>query len=376
MRVLYFSLTYTPHDFRFLTALAASPHEVWFLRLRADPPHPETRPLPARIRELRFSTALPAVCADPAAWLALLPEFQCILAKLKPDVVHAGPVQSCGFLTAHAGFQPFLLMSWGRDILLDADRNAAWHAVTAFTLQQAQWLQCDCDAVRERVRIFRPLADERIVQFPWGVDLARFAPGVDLLRLRDRPEWAGAFIILSTRSWEPVYDIPTLLEAFRLAHAREPRLRLVLLGDGSQSALVKDFIQRHQLTKAVLLPGRLGNDDSPAWFRAADAYLSCSLTDGSSISLLEALATGQPVIVSDIPGNREWVHPGENGWLVAPGDAGAFATALLDAFGQAPAVRKAMQTANRGVAATRANWLANFPRLLEAYALIAATYAR
>lgn len=374
MRVLYFSLAYTPHDFRFLSGLAGSRHEIWFLRLRADPPHPETRPLPAGVREVCFSTPPPAA-RDPADWLSRLPEFRRLLAGIKPDLVHAGPVQSCGFLTAHAGFQPFLLMSWGGDILHDADRNADWHAATAFALQQAQWLQCDCDAVKARVRTFRPFADDRIVQFPWGVDLDRFTPDGEARRLRDRLGWADAFIILSTRSWEPVYGIPTLLEAFRRAHREEPRLRLVLLGDGSQAALVRDFIRQHGLADAVFLPGRLGNDESPPWFRAADAYLSCSLTDGSSISLLEALATGLPVVVSDIPGNREWVRPGENGGLAPAGNPAAFAAALLGVARLAPAARTTLRAANRQVAETRANWLANFPRLLEAYDDIEAAHA-
>ena len=60
----------------------------------------------------------------------------------------------------------------------------------------------------------------------------------------------------------------------------------------------------------------------PDYFRAADLYVSCSLSDGSSVSLFEAMATGLPVVVTEAPGNHEWVLTSDNGWLAAPGDAG------------------------------------------------------
>ena len=58
-------------------------------------------------------------------------------------------------------------------------------------------------------------------------------------------------------------------------------------------------------------------------YRAADLYLSASHSDGSSVSLMEALGCGLPVLVSDIPGNREWVTDGEQGWLFPDGDDAA-----------------------------------------------------
>jgi glycosyltransferase involved in cell wall biosynthesis len=63
-------------------------------------------------------------------------------------------------------------------------------------------------------------------------------------------------------------------------------------------------------------------------------YISASHSDGTSISLLEAFATGTPVIVPDIPGNREWVTPGENGWLFPDGDVQALASTIMNAVDQ------------------------------------------
>ena len=72
--------------------------------------------------------------------------------------------------------------------------------------------------------------------------------------------------------------------------------------------------------------------------RAATARPTCTLSasrsDGSSISLLEAMACGCPRWFPDIPGNREWVTPGENGWLFPLDNAEALAAAILNAIEQ------------------------------------------
>jgi glycosyltransferase involved in cell wall biosynthesis len=98
----------------------------------------------------------------------------------------------------------------------------------------------------------------------------------------------------------------------------------------------------------------------------ADIYVSASRTDGSSISLIEAFASGRPAIVSNIPGNREWVEPGMNGWWFKDGDADDLAEAILSAAAQRKTFSE-MGRAARKTAEERANWGKNFSKLLNAY---------
>src|SRR5690349_3855202 len=119
MRVLYFSRSYTTHDRRFLVELAKSSHEVWYLRLEDDAVCYETRPVPDKIQVLQ-ALASGKRADTPEAWIRLIPDVQSVICRVKPDLVHAGPVPSCGFLTALAGFRPLLAMSWGSDILVDS----------------------------------------------------------------------------------------------------------------------------------------------------------------------------------------------------------------------------------------------------------------
>jgi len=129
---------------------------------------------------------------------------------------------------------------------------------------------------------------------------------------------------------------------------------------------VKIFIAHHNLGHEFHLPGRIPHDQLPHYFNEADVYVSSSYSDGTSVSLLEAMACKLPVIVTDLPSNREWVTPGVNGWLVPSGDAQALSVALLEAL-QDNGKRKVMADANLRLAQEKADWNKNSAVLLKAY---------
>ncbi|MCG2728028.1 MAG: glycosyltransferase [Candidatus Methanoperedenaceae archaeon] len=366
MRILYFSKDYTTHDRRFLSKLGKSRHDVWFLRLEDDGIPYEKGPLPPEIRQVDWRGGQKPV-STPDEWLRLMPDFEKVLNDIQPDLVHAGPVQSCGFMTALAGFHPFLVMSWGSDILVKADQDDFWKWLTCYTLRHSDMLLSDCRAVSVKVQQLVGYADERIIQFPWGIDLNNFAPGAGSFELRKRMDLEDAFVILSTRSLEQIYGIDVLLDAFRRAHALNPRLRLVMLGDGSLSFNIARFISEHAFNDIIYCPGMVPHEQLPDYFRMVDLYLSCAHSDGSSISLLEAMATGLPVVVTDALGNREWVVQGKNGWLAPAGDPEEFARLLLQAADLDTAERKQICRRNRQMTEERANWDINFKKLIKAY---------
>jgi glycosyltransferase involved in cell wall biosynthesis len=366
MRILYFTRSYTPHDRRFLCKLAETHHELSYLALEEDRVPLERRSLPARVRVVNEPLSRGRV-SHPDDVLPLLPIFSEILGQLGPDAIHAGPIQTCGYLAALSSKGPLLLMSWGSDILFYAERDDVWRHATRVALRRAARLFCDCDAVRHKVCELADFEEDRIVQFPWGVDTRAFSPSSAETGLRDSRGRKGGFVVLSTRSWEPVYGIDVLLKAFAIAHRQRSEMRLVLLAGGSLEPEVTRIIEECKLCEVVERPGMISNDLLPGVFRSADVYMSCTYSDGSSISLLEALATGLPAIVTDAPGNREWVTPGRNGWLAAAGEPQAFADCLLAAAEMGPTERLAMRQFNRSVAESRADWDLNSQKLLSTY---------
>jgi glycosyltransferase involved in cell wall biosynthesis len=363
VKILYFTRDYSPHDDRFLSALGQSEHQIYLLRLEGNPGAQKNRTLPNRVSEVFWLGG-----KRPQAWIdypALLVDLQRVIRQVQPDIIHAGPIQSVASLVAQTGFKPLVSMSWGSDLLVDADSSAWMRWMTRFTLQKTSVLVGDCQAISQKAQTFG-FPEERIVLFPWGVDLQHFSPGSGNA-LRKKLGWNKAFILLCVRSWEPLYGVDLVVRTFVQAVQAEPRLRLILLGGGSQEEEIKGLVEKNGLQEVIHFGGQVGLEDLPDYYRAADLYVSASHSDGSSVSLMEALACGKPALVSDIPGNREWITNEETGWLFKDNDERELIEEML-----AASHRKDLENIGKNarfLASQRANWNQNSKKLLEAYEL-------
>ena len=373
MKVLYFSDNASDHNRRFLGGISQAGHHVWFLDPTCDrlPEHW----LPEGVHWIQPRQKLQRDLA-PAEFAACLPEFQSWLKAIQPDLVQAGPTHNCGYVVALSNFHPWMLTSWGSDILYQADQGPEWKQATQLSLSKADAFLFDCAAVRAKAKQLANIADDRVVQFPWGIKQGSFAPEGARLAAEEYDREPGTCVLLSTRSWEPIYGIDVLLEAFRQAFAVDSSLRLFLLGGGSEAARVQDFIDSHHLRDVIRIPGPVNKLDMPKWFRAADVYVSCARSDGTSVSLLEAMATGLPVVVTDIPSNREWVIEDHNGWLAPANSAEGFADKFLRAARMSAEQRKLFSERSQQIVRERADWDRNFPRLIEMFDQLVAMPAR
>jgi len=371
VRILYFSDNCSNHNRRFLEKLISFGHDVCFLNAAQDDLAAENW-LPRGVRRVQPKPSIRRD-ADPTQFAKFLSEFRSLLNEFRPDLVHAGPVQTCGYVAALSGFHPLVLMSWGSDILVHADQNEEWRLATEIALRAADGFFCDCETVREAAQRYVKIPNTQIVQFPWGIKRGSFSPlGPMYPRESANPD---SFTFISTRSWERLYDIAVLLNAFHLAYKRNNRMRLLLLGNGSEAGRVRNFIADHELKQVVATPGKIVSTEMPLWFRTADAYVSCARSDGTSVSLLEAMAMGLPAVVTDIPSNREWIAESENGFLAATSSSEEFAEKLVRAATLPPRDLEAISQRNQAIVAERADWDKNFPSLLCLYEHLVSTAA-
>ena len=363
MRVLYFSRDYTPHDHRFLAAMAENGIQAFYLRLERRGHPQEDRILPVGVTTVKWEGGQQPF--DHRDHRRLLSSLKSVIKSIKPDLIHAGPVQTAGWLAAQSRFHPLVTMSWGSDLLVDADSSPQMRRLTEFTLGKTDVLIGDCEAVRQKGISFG-VPSSRIVTFPWGVDLEHFSPADGESAVRDRAGWQEGFVVLHTRSWEPVYGADVLARAFAQAAVQQPDLRLFLLANGSMAPEIRKTLMpvMHQ----VQFVGQVNHERLPEYYRASDLYVSASHSDGSSVSLMEALACGLPGLVSDIPGNREWLEGSQAGWLFPDGDAAALAQGILWAAARREELRENARHA-RQMAEERANWHENIKKLLSAYQL-------
>jgi len=378
MRVLYFSQGYSPHDHRFLSALEETEHEVYYLRLEGNPRQVEDRPVPSQIRQVQWAGGSGNFHWRNVPRLTI--DLMRVIREIKPSLIHAGPIQTCAFLSALTGFRPLLTMSWGFDLMQDAERNRWWRWITSYTLRHSTFFVSDARITHDRAIGYGMDPDGTAV-FPWGVDLKQFSPRYAVddqtppdAQSKESPSKSAKsqrapgppFVLLCNRSWEPRYGVDILAKAFvQVAQERED-VCLLLLGSGSQAHLIRQILMKGQVLDRVQFGGRIAQTELPRWYHMAHLYISPSHIDGSSVSLMEALACGLPVLVSDIPANREWVTENINGWLFTDGDACALANKILAAMNWRKNLRDVSHAA-RKLAEERADWQRNFAVLLDVY---------
>jgi glycosyltransferase involved in cell wall biosynthesis len=147
-------------------------------------------------------------------------------------------------------------------------------------------------------------------------------------------------------------------------------VNLILLGGGSMGAHIRQILLRGGVMERVHFGGQVGQRDLPRWYHMSDIYISPSHVDGTSVTLLEALASGLPCLVSDIPGNRDWIEEGVNGWTYRDGDVDDLAEKILFAIRNKKSFKRIGELA-RKTAEEKADWKKNFGKLLETYNVIA-----
>ncbi len=359
MRILYFSLGYTTHDHRFLKTISEGGHELFYVRLESNARQVEDRSIPENVQQVLWKGG-----QKPFRWSdlpKLTLDFRRLTKEIKPDLIHAGPIQTCALIAVLSGFRPVLTMSWGFDLMDDVHKNGWMKFVTRYTLKRSTFFTSDANITRNKA-VEYGMNPERTVVFPWGVDLQRF--DVQTFKRSNVP----TFTLFCNRAWETRYGVDVLARAFVKAAQANPKIKLILLGGGSQGGLIRQILTSGGMIDQVHFGGHVAQKDLPYWYHQADLYISPSHVDGSSVSLMEALGCGLPCLVSDIPANKEWVSD-ENGWLFRDGDVNDLAEKILLAMKNKKSLPK-LGKAARATAEQKADWAKNAQVLFDTYAVI------
>ena len=132
-----------------------------------------------------------------------------------------------------------------------------------------------------------------------------------------------------TRAFTHLYGIQYFLMALPKIINAEPKTRVLLVGTGPLEDDLKEMVNSLDLNQYVHFTGHIPYDQLAYYLISAEIYVSTSKSDGSSMSLLEAMACRLPVVVSDVPANCEWVKDGINGYLVPRGKVNPISEKIL-----------------------------------------------
>src|SRR5574341_952320 len=231
--------------------------------------------------------------------------------KLEPNIISAHFVPNYGWIGARLNKRPLVVTSWGSDILISA-RKSFWHKKRAqYILKRADLVTSDSNYLSSEI-IKLKIQENKILTYPMGVS-AEFICVHQTKTLQNK----NNFKTISIRQLEPIYNLSLLIQAIPYCLKKtDKQIEFLIGGEGSEKASLVKLANNLNLKDKVRFLGKVSQDELLQIFQTADIYISTSLSDSSSVSLLEAMACGLVPIVTDIPGNREWIKDGENGYLV------------------------------------------------------------
>ena len=170
------------------------------------------------------------------------------------------------------------------------------------------------------------LSPSEVRTIPNGIDTRAFSPELPDSRARLLPGSGGRIVIGCIARLEPVKNHELLLRAFREAQRARPELLLVLVGDGSLRSELEALARSLEIAHAVQFAG--DQPDTAPWYRCFDTFVLASRAEGTSMSILEAMASGCSIIATDVGGNRALLGEENAGTLVPSDDAAALAATL------------------------------------------------
>ena len=351
MRIALLAHTNAPWTPHYARHFQSAGHEVRVFSFSPDPLD--------GVEVMYLKTAVLPGPLNPLGFALSLPRVRRLINLFHPDVVLATYMSSNGMTAALCWSGPLVVSARGGDVLRQAGHlPGGWfHApMMRFVCSRARTVHAVSEEIVEAL-VGCGVPAGKIVGFPMGVDIDSFTPG-SAARRQDAP-----LHILCTRKQETVYRNDTLVEALHRLRQTGREFRCTIAGGGPllQERLAQ--VRRLDLSDVVTCTGHVSHETIRSLLATADVYVSASSSDGTSSSLLEAMACGLFPVISRIRANLPWVRDGETGLFFQVGEAADLSRALARALDD-PALRERASTANRTLVEREANQKTNLDRML------------
>lgn len=288
------------------------------------------------------------------------------LREVRPEILHAHSLARYGWMADLSGFRPLVITVWGTDVLKAGSttwwaRRRSGRALAAASLVTA---------------VSRPLADaavhlgaraDRVTIIQFGVDPELFLPGPPDEALRRRLDLVGRRVVFAPRALRPLYRQGVVVEAL----AELPEDVVVVFGEGGQDVGERARLEARAIELGVADRLRFGpaipHAEMPRYYRLADTVVSVPESDAFPVTALEAMATGVPLVLSDLPSARDGLAGIDPGALVPVGDGPATAEAILTRLELTVAARAALAGRLRAAAIERGDTRTNLLRMETEY---------
>jgi len=255
----------------------------------------------------------------PLRYLSLYFELRKTIAGFKPDLVHAHYLTNYGFLAAIAAPSILISTAWGSDIFEFPKKSWLNKWVLKFIFKRSLRLISTSETMKMEMQNY---TSKEIEVLPFGINFSQTLPHPNLKE-------SEYYTIACFKRLEKVYGIDLLIKAFAEVQRLFPdkKFRLKLYGEGSQKAALSSLAHSEGVTKEVSFEGWLAPEKIYEALATTQLCVYLSVRESFGVALIEAMAAGCPLVVSDLPAFREVAGDKDN-------------ALFLDAYSQESAITK------------------------------------
>lgn len=246
-----------------------------------------------------------------------------LIKEFKPDIIHAHYASSYGLIGALSRFHPFVLSVWGSDVYSFPKISFLYKWLLKFNLRKADKICSTSYAMKEEIKKY---TDKDITVIPFGVNLNVFKPMPSQHVFKD-----NSMVIGTIKALEKNYGLQYLIDAFAILRNRvkeEYAVKLLIVGKGSFEGELKTKTNILGIESETVFTGFISPAEIPFYQNMLDITVFPSLSESFGVSVVEAMACGKPVIVTNVGGLPEVVENNITGLIVPPENAEKLAEAM------------------------------------------------
>jgi len=253
-----------------------------------------------------------------------------VILKNRCNLIHVHWAIPTGLIGVWAGKllkKPVVVTIHGSDFRMATERSSFLTKIFLYVCQRTKQIMCVSELQKKKIEEMG-IWKEKMLTFPMGIDKSFLEAG------RNRTERLKGRLhtVLSNRNLLPLYNVSLLIRAIPTVLKEEPLTKFIIAGDGQEKEALSEEAKNLKVSSFVEFLGRVPHEKMADLLAQAEVYVSTSLYDGTSVSLLEAMGSGAFPIVADIPANREWITNGQNGFLVPVKEEEYLASRIIDAI--------------------------------------------
>ena len=264
---------------------------------------------------IRNMLICPFRSANPLQWILNFFRMRAFLSTHKPDVIHIHQANRLAFVLSLAAAScktPIILTAWGSDVLVIPKKNWFYRRITRSILRRSNITTADSNEMIQAVQQLYP--EGNYVRLQYGIDPI--------------PATSKEKIIYSNRLHQKLYRIDLIIRLFADFVQKHPDWMLCVAGNGPETNYRKDLSDNLSISGKVQFMGWLDKISNEKMYARAMFYASIPDSDGTSVSLLEAMSAGCIPVVSDLAVSHEWIESGKNG-IIMQADVNPFEQAIM-----------------------------------------------